>query len=115
MNNRNKLKVIEEANQRLEQSYLKSKGLLKEEGYTDDQILEKLKNIVGGDVKNNQLEVGEGKLIQIEGNNIKFTNLSDDGEDFTKGPKEFTKEEINSQLQKFDDDEQKEFILSLFP
>jgi hypothetical protein len=31
MNNLKKLKVIEEANQRLEQSYLKSKGLLNED------------------------------------------------------------------------------------
>jgi hypothetical protein len=31
MNNRNKLKLIEEANQRLEKSFLKSKGLLKED------------------------------------------------------------------------------------
>ena len=38
MNSRNKLKVIEEANQRLEQLYLKSKGLLKESNETEDNL-----------------------------------------------------------------------------
>ena len=42
MNNRNKLKLIEEANQRLEQSYLKSKGLLKE---GKDEILNNLDKV----------------------------------------------------------------------
>jgi len=108
MNNRNKSKNIEKANLILEQSYLKSKGLLKE-----NQTLDYLKNIVGGDVKNDQLQLDGGKLIQIEGDNIIFTNLSDDGEDFTKGPKEFNKDEI---IQKINNTEKKQkFILSLFP
>lgn len=54
MNNLKKLKVIEEANQRLEQSYLKSKGLLKEEEYTEgphNYFPNDPKDVTKGDIK----------------------------------------------------------------
>jgi hypothetical protein len=48
MNSRNKLKVIEEANQRLEQSYLKSKGLLNEETLDLKMTNDGIRNIFYG-------------------------------------------------------------------
>lgn len=65
MNNRNKLKNIEQANLMMEQSYLKSKGLIKESKPINESILALAGGIlVGGAILNGVYKWGKNKILQ---------------------------------------------------